>query len=523
MTPCNPKEVALKSFFLGPRAENAKWVKGLVSRILDHWMDWRRSLFPQDGSAISPEDQELPEFIERQKNFEDSAIELLTRFEKEVPKFSPRYVGHMFSEISLPALIGHVVTLLHNPNNISGESSRVGIQIEDEAVRFLAQMLGYPPESATGHFTSGGTLANFEAMLRARSRLGSASEAQRSVMLVPENKHYSWQKGWRMMGMSKESLWPIALDAQGRLSVNSLKALLKRASGENRPVLMVVSVLGTTELGGIDPVNEVQTALDEWSDAQGVRIWHHVDAAYGGFFTTMDLEKTDVLSFESKQALSAVSRSTSVTLDPHKLGYVPYASGAFLCRDPKDYFLTGFEEAPYIDFNRSIDRGPYTIEGSRSAAGAVATWMSAKTMGFHSNGYGLLLERTIRIRRELSDRVSSEEALQIKIAPGCDTNILCFSCPREGEKISVTNQRTLKVFEAFSPKKNGEFIVSKTALQWRSYDAYLGEWIRSWSGVRDEDELVLVRMSMMNPFFGSVETDVNYADLFVENLKGILK
>lgn len=585
---CDPREIALKSFFLGPQAENAPWVSTLLHAIFERWVGWRRSFFTQDGHAITENDQNSPEFQARRDQFEETALELVARFESEVPKFSPRYVGHMFSEISLPALIGHIVTLLHNPNNISGETSRVGIQIEEEATRALLAMVGFPEESATGHFVSGGTIANLEALTRAYSRYSlwlsadaalKATDGTRSfdpflsahsgwskfnetliaykdaktpqkemerwnfslcnpfvlagkiesltgrkflgpVMLVPDNMHYSWKKGCHLLGLGADALWTIQLDSHGRLSIPHLKDLLEQAIAEGRPVLLVVSVLGTTELGGMDPVEEVQDALDALKTTHGIHVWHHVDAAYGGLFRTLDLNHTESLSKESLRSLQAVPRTNSVTLDPHKLGYVPYASGTFLARDKMDYYFTTFEDAPYIDFNKARDRGPYTIEGSRSAAGAVATWMTAETMGLRPDGYGLLLERTIRIRRKLGERIKGAK-LPIQLAPGCDTNILCFACAKSGESTSASNERSLRVYDAFSPKNNGPFIVSKTALRWKSYTTYLDRWVSEWSGTCDTDELVLIRMCLMNPFFDSSEMDVNYAETFIESLRSV--
>lgn len=585
---CNPQEIALKSFFLGPQAENATWVLPLLDGVFNRWVQWRRSLFPQDGKAISVRDQKRLEFVARRQDFERAAYELATRFEEEVPKFSPRYIGHMFSEVSLPALVGHIVTLLHNPNNISGESSRVGTQIEDEAVRSLLLMTGFSEKHGMGHFTSGGTLANFEALFRARSRcalwlsaeaaLVNATQVHQSqkfdpvmaahsgwerfdetilklkersvsekevlrwnmsypnpmelaarleclskqeflgpVILVPENKHYSWKKGAQLFGGSSESIWPIRLDSRGRLSVEHLKRLIDLAISKGRPIQLVVSVVGTTELGGIDPVCEVQDVVDQWKNDSGLHIWHHVDAAYGGLFRTIDLKKSKAFSHDVLRALAAIPRVNSITLDPHKLGYVPYSSGAFLTREKRDYYFMSFDSAPYIDFDAATDRGPFTIEGSRSATGAVATWMTAKTIGLHPKGYGLLLERTARICRELESKIE-ESGIPVQLAPGCDTNILCFTCANPGETLSVSNQRTIKVFEAFSPKKKGAFIVSKTSLNWHAYSAYLDEWVSRWSGRRDEDEVVLIRMCMMNPFFGSIETRVNYAESFIDAL-----
>jgi glutamate/tyrosine decarboxylase-like PLP-dependent enzyme len=323
--------------------------------------------------------------------------------------------------------------------------------------------------------------------------------------------------------LGDDALWPIELDEFAKLSLPSLKRLIERAKQEGRPILMVVSVAGTTELGTIDPVDEVQAYLDELCETEGLHIWHHVDAAYGGFFRTVSSDVESVLSSRARNALGAIPSSTSTTLDPHKLGYVPYASGTFLTREKRDYYFNAFEEAPYIDFDPEVDRGPYTIEGSRSAGGAVATWMTAKIIGLDRGGYGLLLERTLRLRESLSLKLLQSGAA-VRIIPANDTNILCFSCAREGEPLSVSNARTLKVYEAYSPKKNGPFIVSKTTLQFSSYRKCLEHWIGSWGGAkRDCEEIVLIRMCLMNPFFESVEMKVNLADAFVESLKGTLE
>jgi hypothetical protein len=148
--------------------------------------------------------------------------------------------------------------------------------------------------------------------------------------------------------------------------------------------------------------------------------------------------------------------------------------------------------------------------------------MTAKTMGLDSDGYGLLLERTARISKELGKRLVQEE-LPIRLAPGCDTNVLCFTCAMPGEEISKSNERTRRVFDRFSPRRqDGAFIVSKTSLTWKSYSAYLDQWTRAWSAERDADEVVLIRMTLMNPFFSSREMNVGFLDEFVKELKVFL-
>jgi hypothetical protein len=82
----------------------------------------------------------------------------------------------------------------------------------------------------------------------------------------------------------------------------------------------------------------------------------------------------------------------------------------------------------------------------------------------------------------------------------------------------------LRVYEQFSPKRqDGAFIVSKTSLKWKSYSTYLDQWTLKWSAKRDADEVVLIRMTMMNPFFASREMNVNFSDEFIRELRLLLE
>jgi hypothetical protein len=252
LTQCHPDEVALKSFFLGPQAENSDWLSAQMSEILERWFHWRRGLFPGDGNAISVRDRNLREFHAKRAELSKCLGHLMAAFEAEVPKFSPRYIGHMFSEIALPALFGHIIALLHNPNNISGESAPVGVKIEDEAIRALLTMLRMPPSQGMGHFTSGGTVANFEALVRARARTAlwlaktSASPGVPKCGLF-EAAHLGWDEFERGPVMDSSALnawdftrsnpwakayrsWDWATKRSGPLSSTSADVFRSRAS-----------------------------------------------------------------------------------------------------------------------------------------------------------------------------------------------------------------------------------------------------------------------------------------------------
>lgn len=559
---CSPDDIAIKSLFLGPQSENADWFLDKISAVLHHTFAWRKSRFPQDGRAISPDDMTDVEFQRMRQRMEKALQNLLVSLERETPKFTPRYIGHMVSEISLPALLAEFALLLHNPNNASREASRVGLEIEKSAIRDLAAMIGFDPTKAVGHFTSGGTLANFEGVWRALHRFDrraaralariSRGEArpenffnlchstdlseepgavsfsvleqgawnvdfagilgrpfQGPLLLVPGNKHYSWPKAAAVFGLGAKNVWSIALDSEGRLDVADLRRQIELARRQGRPIVAVISVAGTTELGEVDPIHDVQDVLDAYA-GEGCDIWHHVDAAYGGFLTSIQKSETR-LSSRTLQALSAIRRADSVTLDPHKLGYIPYACGAFISRDPEHY-LTPKIDAPYLQQAEPLAPGwATTLEGSRSAAGAAAVWLTSQTIPFNGEGFGKVLSKTLEAK-DIFSRALGDLRMIKQVQPS-DTNVLCLAAAASGESLVEANHRTRALYHRI--EEGPEFSVSRTELNRTSYHRMIRRLCDEWGVIDDGvSDLFIIRLVLMNPFIVSKETATDFSAEF---------
>lgn len=552
---------AASAYFLGPKSENGSWVRGEFQAILDHWFDWRQSLFPDDPEVISEKDRLSTEFLREREVLAQELRNLLDMLLAETPKHTPHYIAHMVSELSLPALFGHFATLLHNPNNTSREVAKVGARMESEAIAMLADMLGFDPSEAQGHVTGGGTVANFEAVWRARYRMdhalslglvlaerdgdpfdpfaaahmgwrrfetlreerdvsddemqgasavlcnpfdiarrisiASGRDYRGPVLITPGNKHFSWRKAANLLGLGEDSFWNAPLDREGRVDLLELKTLIETARQEARPVVCLATVAGTTEAGEIDPIDAVAEMLDEYRE-DGVHIWHHVDAAYGGFFCSMLGGETEkVLDPARRKALRAIGRAQSITIDPHKLGYVPYSCGAFLTKNKQAYQASSFQ-APYIDRADADDKWRCTLEGSRSGAGAAAVWLTGKTLGFGPNKFGAIIAAGVKARKKFEKTLVESNPLVRPLYPA-DTNILCFSLARQGESLSAANDRTLKAYTKF--EASPEFAVSKTVMTVDSYRALIGAHVESYDGIYDCDELALLRCVFMNPFW----------------------
>ena len=130
---------------------------------------WRRNFHPEDPPAIPTTAAQQPGYLAFEAKLRRELHQLSAALKRSVPFHSPRYIGHMASDLLLPGLAAQILTLPYNPNNVSEDAAPVTIDLEVQVGLQLARMLGYPDdpgrvECAFGHLTSGGTVANYQAL-----------------------------------------------------------------------------------------------------------------------------------------------------------------------------------------------------------------------------------------------------------------------------------------------------------------------------------------------------------------------
>jgi glutamate/tyrosine decarboxylase-like PLP-dependent enzyme len=160
------RSAPMEAWFLGPKAEHAEMWLETVEHVLRDYIHWRRNYFPQDPIII---DREMVRSHETWgENFKTEIDKVLNQLKAHFPFYSPRYNAHMLSEQTLPGVVGYFATMLYNPNNVSGEAAPITVDLELEAGQMVSKMLGYDPKTSWAHITSGGTVANMEALWVAR-------------------------------------------------------------------------------------------------------------------------------------------------------------------------------------------------------------------------------------------------------------------------------------------------------------------------------------------------------------------
>lgn len=360
------------------------------------------------------------------------------------------------------------------------------------------------------------------------------------VVLVPQTAHYSWQRAAALLGLGRRNLWSVAVDEGFHMDVADYGCHLRTCLEARRPVIQSVFVLGTTELGSVDPLPELLAVRDQ-ARASGLDAPAHIDAAYGGYFATIfrsgrgaapDQVKAAWLA-PLRQACAALAAAESVTVDPHKMGYAPYGAGAIVIRHGFLRHLVA-EGAPYIFDNRSQDHedlGKFILEGSKPGAAAAAVLFNHRMMPLDDSGYGRHLLALCRLAQDFYHRlVRWEASRQQRGSPFAllpvarpETNIVCLIVlPDASRSLAGVDRLNEHVARRFGVRdvesvQSYDYLVSKTRIAAASRFVTHHPLLSALAP--DCDELTCLRLVFMNRWAeGETAGGRGYLDDFLDTL-----
>src|SRR5690606_22567021 len=105
---------ALYPHFLGPYGENNALLESLIVEFLRDHVYWRRNLHPEDPPVIPTGASRSPAFLAVEARMRQELHQLSAALKRSVPFHSPRYLGHMVSDLLLPGLAAQILTLPYN-------------------------------------------------------------------------------------------------------------------------------------------------------------------------------------------------------------------------------------------------------------------------------------------------------------------------------------------------------------------------------------------------------------------------
>lgn len=332
---------------------------------------------------------------------------------------------------SIPSILAFVAAAMYNPNIIWDEYSARFAEAEVEAIAMLADLIGYDPRQAGGVFTFSGTGTLLYGGKLAVEKLSGGRTMREGIredvkLVSSDTSHYSRLNvaGW--LGLGTDNLVTMPTTGDNAMSLADLEDYLRQALSRKEKVAAIITTLGTTDAFGIDDLTAIVRLRDRL--CQEYRLSYrpqvHADAVIGwvwAVFRDYDFE-ANPLGFHARTLASLkhslgrlgdLSLADSIGIDFHKTGYAPYISSAFLVKERQDLVLLSRHplQMPYLYQFGYYHPGIFTLECSRSGAGALAAYANMQLLG--KEGYRILIGHAVEMTEMLRDRLEQHPFIQV--------------------------------------------------------------------------------------------------------------
>ena len=300
-----------------------------------------------------------------------------------------------------------------------GGRDHIPIEVERQVAGWMRKLFGFP-ESASGLFVTGASMANLIGVLVARDTelgfetrcAGVEAGSKRLTAYASAAVHGCVGRALDIAGIGSDALRRIAVDSRYRINLASLRAAIEADRRAGFTPFLLVGTAGTVDTGAIDDLDALAVL------ARAEKLWFHVDGACGALA---------MLAPELAPRLKGIERADSLAFDFHKWGQVPYDAGFVLVRDGVLHRQTFATSEPYLRREAQglaagspwpCDFGPDLSRGFR----ALKTWFTLKVYG--AEALGASIARTCELARYLENRIA--QTPELELAAPVELNIVCF-------------------------------------------------------------------------------------------------
>ena len=354
-------------------------------------------------------------------------------------------------------VVGMLAEMLAGGLNANlGGRDQSPLEVEREVVGWMRQLFCFP-ETATGVFLTGSSIANFVAILIARNqalrkvtrKIGMLETGVQLTAYTSRSVHRCVQQAMDMAGIGSSWLRKIQVVQDHRIRVDELRSAIQNDIDKGYRPFCVIGCAGTVDTGAVDDLVSLRQIATDF----GIAL--HIDGAFGAL---------GMLSPKIRGQLVGIESADTIAFDFHKWTQVPYDAGFLLVRDGESHLASFENPADYLSRDpRALsagspwpcDLGPDLSRGFR----ALKTWMTLKVYG--ADRLGSMMENTCRVASYLADKIRANDELEL-LAPQ-SLNIVCFryrcSDPdRVNSDVVAAIQRDGKTIPS-STKIDGKFAI----------------------------------------------------------------
>jgi len=316
--------------------------------------------------------------------------------------------GYIIGSPAPIGILGDFLASAVNPNLTSWNSSPVPTEMEAQAVRWLAEFLGYPTDCG-GLLVSGGNMANFVGFLAARRaktpwdlrRAGLGGQGHGRLRAYVSAETHTWvQKAADLFGLGTDAITWIPTDDALRMRTDVLRERIAADRAKGDLPFLIVGTAGTVSTGAVDPLPDLASIAREED------LWFHVDGAYGAPAVAADNAPPD---------LQGLREADSLAVDAHKWLYVPLEAGCVLVRDREMLRDTFSYRPPYyhhkgsgeVEVTHYYEYGPQNSRCFR----ALKVWLALQRAG--RADYARMIGTDIALAEELQTCLAAHPELEV--------------------------------------------------------------------------------------------------------------
>jgi len=283
--------------------------------------------------------------------------------------------------------------------------------IEKQVILDFAPLYGFVPADTWGFVSNSGTDSNLHGMYMGRTLLKARTGKLPKAYFTAE-AHYSIQILQDLLGIDRVL---VGTRPDGSMDPADLRE--KLAANADSPAL-VVPTIGTTFKGAIDPMDEIQAAL------QGHAAYVHLDAALFGGYLPYTRHAAELLR---NGPSGGPARYDSIAVSCHKFFGFPAPAGLYLTTAASfEEFRGHFSRLHNPEYIRHV---PGTITCSRDAVKPAefhyfTTERARATLTENANG---ILQRTEWLLDQMQSRMPRYHATRVNDR----SNTLYFRQPSE--------------------------------------------------------------------------------------------
>lgn len=320
--------------------------------------------------------------------------------------------------------------------NVGGRD-QIPLEVEKQVVRWMRDLFGFP-DSASGLFVTGSSMANLIGVLIARRRAFGIAVRQQGVSSMPRHAvaytsaaaHGCIVQAMDIAGLGRHHLRKISVRTDGAMDLQALQECIDADRADGLQPFLVVGTAGSVDTGAFDDLEAIGAL------AKRERLHFHVDGAFGALA---------MLAPTLAPLLKGIEQADSIAMDFHKWLQVPYDAGFLLARDGALHLSTfDDEQQSYLARDQHgmaagspwpCDLGPDLSRGFR----ALKTWFTFKVYG--AEKLGEVIAHSCELARYLEQRIAASAVLEL-LTP-VTLNIVCFRLRCPEEHADAVNRRLL--------------------------------------------------------------------------------